>query len=244
MNDRTGRELKGRVALVTGASSGIGRAVAAALSRCDASVCLTGRNEDRLRQAASSCQGPDITIRPADLADFSAAAGLSNFIAERYGHLDILVHCAGLIMLGETRNAALDDLGAQFAANVTGPYALTQALLPGHIERRGDIVFLNSSITRFPRAGAGQYAMTKFALTGFADSLRGEVNGLGVRVLSVYPGRTATPVQEGIYRSEGRDYDPALLLQPADVASTIVHALTLPRTAEITDIHIRPMIKG
>jgi NADP-dependent 3-hydroxy acid dehydrogenase YdfG len=85
--------------------------------------------------------------------------------------------------------------------------------------------------------------LTKHALRAIADSLRGEVNPDGVRVLSVYLGRTASEMQERIHQMEGRPYRPELLLQPQDVASVILNALSLPRTAEVTDIHIRPMLK-
>ena len=89
-----------------------------------------------------------------------------------------------------------------------------------------------------------QYDSTKHALKAVADSLRGEINTHGVRVLSVYLGRTASEMQERIYQMEGRPYRPELLLQPGDVASIIVSALSLPSTAEVTDISIRPMIKS
>lgn len=236
--------LQGRVALVTGASGGIGRAVAAALSAEGAAVCLTGRDTARLSQAAFSCSGADVTVRAADLTVPEAAGDLLNHVTERFGRLDVLVHCAAVLAFGRTEDVPVADLDAQLAANVSAPYALTRKLLPALIESQGDIVFLNSSITRFPRAGTGQYAITKFALLGFADSLRQEVNEQGVRVLSVFPGRTATSRQKEIFESEGRTYDPARLLQPEDVAATIVHAVTLPRTAEITELHIRPMLKS
>ena len=94
------------------------------------------------------------------------------------------------------------------------------------------------------RANVGQYAATKHALKAVADSLRDEVNSDGVRVLSIFAGRTATPMQETIYRLENKAYDAQLLLQPEDIASVVIHALTLPRTAEATDIHIRPLVKS
>jgi NADP-dependent 3-hydroxy acid dehydrogenase YdfG len=90
---------------------------------------------------------------------------------------------------------------------------------------------------------SSQYDATKHALKAIADSLRAEVNSYGVRVLSVYPGRTATDMQARIHKAEDRSYRPELLLQPADVASVILNALLVPRTAEVTDIHIRPLMK-
>ena len=89
----------------------------------------------------------------------------------------------------------------------------------------------------------GQYAATQHALRAIADSLRAEVNPQGVRVLSVFPGRTATPMQARLCELEGKAYSPERLIQPEDIASTVIHALTLPRTAEITEISIRPFVK-
>jgi NADP-dependent 3-hydroxy acid dehydrogenase YdfG len=116
-------------------------------------------------------------------------------------------------------------------------------LLPMLRSRHGQVVFINSSVgTRAP-ANVGQYAATKHALKAIADSLRDEVNADGMRVLSVFLGRTATPMQAAIYEMEGRTYRPELLLQPEDVAAVVINALTLPRTAEVTDISIRPFKK-
>jgi NADP-dependent 3-hydroxy acid dehydrogenase YdfG len=110
---------------------------------------------------------------------------------------------------------------------------------------RGQIVFINSSVgLSAKRAEIGQYAATKHALKAIADTLREELNPKGIRVLSVYLGRTATPMQKALCHEERKAYHPEMLLQPEDVASVIVHALTLARTAEVTDISIRPMQKS
>ena len=101
-------------------------------------------------------------------------------------------------------------------------------------------MFMNSSIVRGGGPATGQFAATAHALRAIADSLRAEVNPLGVRVLSVFPGRTATPRQAMIFAREGRDYHPDALLQPADVATTVLHSLTMPASAELTDVWIRP----
>jgi short-subunit dehydrogenase len=103
-----------------------------------------------------------------------------------------------------------------------------------------DVVFVNSTAALHGVPNVAEYAMSKAAIRAFADSLRAEENAQGLRVLSVYVGRTATPMQEQVAREEGRDYHPERLLQPEDVASAILAALMLPHTAEITDIHIRP----
>jgi NADP-dependent 3-hydroxy acid dehydrogenase YdfG len=93
-------------------------------------------------------------------------------------------------------------------------------------------------------ASNGQYASTKHGLKALADSLREEVNSRGVRILSIFPGRTATPTQEKVHAGEGRPYRPERLLQPEDVAAVVINALCLPRTAEVTEIKIRPMLNG
>jgi NADP-dependent 3-hydroxy acid dehydrogenase YdfG len=109
--------------------------------------------------------------------------------------------------------------------------------------RQGQIVFMNSSQGMNARANAGQYAATKHALKALADSLRDEVNDAGLRVLSVFLGRTATPMQRDIHAYEQRSYHPDHLLQPEDIAAIVIKTLTLPRTAEVTEVHIRPLKK-
>src|SRR5262249_45306920 len=94
------------------------------------------------------------------------------------------------------------------------------------------------------RPDIGQYSATKHALKAVAESLREEVNPMGIRVLNVYLGRAATPMQKSLHEREGKLYDPDRLLQSEDVASIVIHALQLPSTAEVTDISIRPMIKS
>jgi NADP-dependent 3-hydroxy acid dehydrogenase YdfG len=127
---------------------------------------------------------------------------------------------------------------------VRGPYLLTQALLPLLRACHGQIVFVNSTVGLEARAGVGQYASTQHALRAIADALRAEVNPDGVRVLSVYLGRTATARQARIFRLEGRPYAPELLIQPEDVAEMVLATLRLPRTAEVTEIRMRPLVKS
>ena len=120
----------------------------------------------------------------------------------------------------------------------------TQRLLPLLKKPRGQVVFINSSAGLTARANTGQFSATQHAFKALADALRDEVNADGVRVLSVFPGRTATPRIESLHDKEGRPYQPGLLLQPEDVASVVTNALALPWTAEVTNISIRPMQKS
>jgi NADP-dependent 3-hydroxy acid dehydrogenase YdfG len=235
---------KEQVAVVTGASSGIGKAIALQLAAQKAKLCLLGRKLDTLLAIAKSVEtSPQVVSYEVDLTLDEDIEKLKSNLVEDFGQVDLLIHSAGIISLGEMKTAPVEDLDLQYRTNVRAPYALTQALLPMLIPRQGQIVFINSSAGLTAKAGAGQYAATKFALKAIADSLRAEVNALGLRVLSVYPGRTASPMQAAIYKMEGKAYNPERLLQPEDVAACVISALSLPRTAEVTDIQVRPLVK-
>jgi NAD(P)-dependent dehydrogenase (short-subunit alcohol dehydrogenase family) len=241
---QTGR-LTGRVSLVTGASSGIGRAIALALSREGACVYAVGRNPITLAETVAAARRfSNATSFEIDLTVDEQIQPLLRRL-EQAGKLDILIHGAGVIHQGMAEHARIEDLDLQYAANVRAPYFLTQRLLPMLTAARGQIVFINSSAgLTANRPEVGQYAATKYALRAIADSLREELNPKGIRVLSIYLGRTATPMQEAVCREEGKVYHPEVLLQPEDVASMVVQALMLPITAEVTDISMRPMRKS
>jgi NADP-dependent 3-hydroxy acid dehydrogenase YdfG len=168
---------------------------------------------------------------------------LKTLLEQDFGYIDILVHSAGVFSMGKLQSASVHELDLQYRANVRAPYLLTQTLLPMLLSRQGQIVFINSSVIMRPGGNVGQYAATKHALKAIADSLREEVNADEVRVLSVFPGRTATPRQAIIHEMEGKAYHPERLMQPQDVAVVVVNALSLPRSAEVTDINIRPFKK-
>jgi NADP-dependent 3-hydroxy acid dehydrogenase YdfG len=235
-----------RLALITGAGGGIGRAIAVGLASRGAAVALVGRTaaslevtaeRTRVRSSHARCYQVDLTIE-------DSVRDLVQTLEEQFGALDVLVHSAGTIALGRLEVAPVQDLDRLYAANVRAPYLLTQLLLPMLKSRQGQIVFINSSAGVTTRAEVGQFAATQHALKAIADALRQEVNSARVRVLSVYPGRTATARQARIFQSEGRDYRPELLLQPEAIADVVIQALALPPTAEVSDIHIRPAIKS
>jgi short-subunit dehydrogenase len=236
------RSLAGCTALVTGASSGIGQALAIALSREGVHVCAAGRDAGRLAKTVAAAEKfTPVTAISADLGVEGDIQRLLNHVGGA-GRLDVLVHSAAVLYQDPIDRARVEDLDAQYLINVRAPYRLTQQLLPLLIAARGQIVFINSSVgLAAKRAEIGQYAATKHALRAFADCLREEVNPKGVRVLSAYLGRTATSMQEAVFRSEGKAYHPEVLMQPEDVAAVIVHALMAPPRAEVTDINIRPM---
>jgi NADP-dependent 3-hydroxy acid dehydrogenase YdfG len=196
-----------------------------------------------LEETAGAGSHRRFALYVADLTVDDEVARLAGEIAARPGGLDVLVHSAGTIELASLETAAVDDLDRQYAANVRAPYLLTQELLPALRASQGQIVFINSTAGLAARANCGQFAATQHALKAIADSLREEVNAAGIRVLSVYPGRTSTPRQARIHEVEGKPYRPERLMQPGDVASVVVNALILPRSAEVTDLRIRPMRK-
>lgn len=233
------RPLTNQIAVVTGASSGIGKAIALALGAQGATLCLLGRNVNKLRITA-----PRTVKFTVDLSKEEQIRDVAIKLQRDLGGADILVHSAGVFVAERVDAASAADFDLQYHVNVRAPYVLTQALLPMLRQRRGQLVFINSSVVRNkPRADITQYAATKAAMKAMADSLRDEVNRDGVRVLSVFVGRTATPMQAAIHETEGKEYRPEQLLQPEDIASAVVNALCLPRTAEITEIDIRPMQK-
>jgi NADP-dependent 3-hydroxy acid dehydrogenase YdfG len=222
-----------RTALITGASSGIGLAVARALDESGWRLHLTGRDAAKLGDAATAFSAA--IAHPGDLTD---DAFVERLVGELPETLDALVHSAGIVVLGRHEESSAADLDRQYRINVRAPYVLTQSLLPVLRKARGSVVFVNSSAGNTARAGWGQYAATKHALRALADSLREEEGEL--RVSSVYPGRTASPMQEGVHRMEGRPYRPETYLQPSDVAREIALLLNLPLRALVTDIAIRP----
>jgi NADP-dependent 3-hydroxy acid dehydrogenase YdfG len=236
--------LQDQTCVVTGASSGIGRAIAVALASAGATVCAVARRREELEATANRSNGAGrFDLYTADLVSDEELERLSATLLARDRGVDVLVHSAGTIAIGDLETASVHDLDRQYAANLRAPYLLTQALLPALRANRGQIVFINSTAGVSARAGVAQYAATKHALKALADSLREEINPHGVRVVSVYPGRTATPMQATLHEIEGKAYDPEHLMQPADVASLVLNALTLPRSTEVTDLRVRPMLK-
>jgi NADP-dependent 3-hydroxy acid dehydrogenase YdfG len=238
-------DFSGQVAVVSGSGSGIGKAVALALASRGATLCLLGRNSERLQKVREEmgANGKLTQCYPIDLTRDSDVEQLQQRVRNDVGNVDILIHSAGIIFLGGVLSAPIADFDQQYRTNVRAVYLLTQTMLPLLSERRGQIVFFNSFASLTANANTVQYSATKHAITAIADSLRQEVNPAGLRVLTVYIGRTATPMQETVHTIEGKTYRPEQLLQPEDVASVVLNALNLPRTAEVTEVRIRPLIK-
>ena len=222
-------------ALVTGASSGIGQAISRALAAEGARVHAVARSW------STAPQGWQLHH-----ADFSIEADVRRLAAElaaAESQVDLLIHCAGVLETGLVADFSVAKLDALYQVNVRAPFLLTQLLLPQLEHSRGQVVFINSSAAISPNTALAGYSSTKSALKSVADCLRMEVNASGVRVMSVYPGKTASVMQQRAHEAAGKPYDAAKLMQPEDVAQMVLSALALPTTAEMTDLHIRPMQK-
>ena len=223
--------------LVTGAGSGIGAALARLLHDRGDDLVLLARSEERAAELAGEYAGAHTLV--ADLAD-PVALERTLAAADLPERVDSLTHAAGVVELapvGEIRLAAWQE---QLDVNLTAPMLLTQALLPALRAARGTVVFVNSgSGIRANPTWAG-YAASKFGLRALADALRLEEQEHGVRVTGVHPGRVATPMQEKVHATEGKEYDPSDWSDPATVADAIRHVLDLPRDSTIPELLLRP----
>ncbi|HVW41849.1 MAG TPA: SDR family oxidoreductase [Amycolatopsis sp.] len=221
------------LALVTGASRGIGAAVAAALAPTHR-VLLGGRDADALARVAEDLPGAQPW--PVDLTDFPSVRAAT----ARIGRLDALVHSAGVADLGSVADTAPESWRLNFEVNVVAVAELTRVLLPALRAARGHVVVVNSGQGRNARAGWGPYAASKFAVRAFADVLRAEEEGNGLRVTSVFPGRTDTDMQRSVTAAEGTEYTPEAYLRPSSVAAVVAAAVTASGDAHQTEIVIRP----
>jgi short-subunit dehydrogenase len=221
--------------LLTGAGSGIGAVLAERLlERGDALVALA-RSTERAHDLRADL--PDATVLVADLAD---AAAVEAAAAQLPDALDSVVHAAGVVELGPVAELATEVWQEQLAVNLVAPAVLTRVALPALRAARGTVVFVNSGAGLAANPQWSAYAASKVGLRALADSLRAEEQAHGVRVTTVFPGRTATPMQQKVHAQEGKEYDAADWIDPATVADAILRVLDLPEDATISDLMIRP----
>lgn len=217
-------------AMITGASRGVGSAVAEALAPTH-TLFLAGRPSAQLDAVAEKFGA---TTWPIDLADVDAIPAVVEPIVE----LDVLVHNAGVAYPGRVAESTVDEWRDTMQVNVVGAVALTLELLPALRAAGGHVVFINSGAGINASPGLASYSASKFALRGFADSLRNDEPSL--RVTSVHPGRIATVMQEGLAAYEGKGYDPSRYLSPEAVARVVADAVNTPRDAHIHEVIVRP----
>jgi NADP-dependent 3-hydroxy acid dehydrogenase YdfG len=245
--------LDGTVALVTGASSGIGAATARALAAHGATVALAARREERLAPLAQDIAGSGghALVIATDVTDKTQAqAAVARTVAE-LGRLDILVNAAGVGMLGPVENAPLDEWDQLVRVNLLGLLYTTHAALP-HLLRAAqdaprqvaDLVNISSIGGRIARSGSAVYAATKFGVGAFSESLRQEVTKRHVRVAVVEPGSTATELashsREEVRQQLLQSFSGFEQLAAEDIADTIGYIVTRPRRVSVNELFVRP----
>ena len=222
-----------RVHLVTGAGSGIGAVLARLLLDRGDGLVLLARTAERAAELAATYAGAATVT--ADLADPSSCESL--VLPDR---LDSVVHAAGVVELGPVAELSAADWTSQLAVNLVSPAVLTRVALPALRAARGTVVLVNSGAGLAANPDWSAYAASKHGLRALADSLRAEEAEHGVRVSSVFPGRTATAMQEKVHAQEGRDYDAAAWIRPETVAEAVLHVLDLPRDAVLPELVLKP----
>jgi NAD(P)-dependent dehydrogenase (short-subunit alcohol dehydrogenase family) len=194
--------LEGRVALVTGASSGIGAGCAAELAARGARVLMTGRDEPRLRERMAAVAAPDrCEVMAADLVADGAPEAVVERCIERFGRIDVLVHSAGIYVSEPVADATMESFDRQHAINVRAPYALTLAALP-HLGDGASIVFISSVFGQVGLAGASGYCASKGAIDQLTRTLALELAPRGIRVNAVAPGFILTALNEANFGSD------------------------------------------
>ena len=242
------QRLDGRVALVTGASSGIGEATALALAEAGARVAIAARRRDRLEALAAKLQalGAEPMVLVADLGSEAEAQRVVADTEAHYGRLDILVNNAGVMYLEPVVEADLGRWRRMLELNVLSLIASTQAALPGMRSRRdGHIVNISSTAGRVANPNAAGYAATKFGVVAFSEALRREVYQHNIRVTVIEPGAVATELREHIGHAEVQAALNAWAegmrqLQGSDVADAIVFCVSRPAHVNINEVLMRP----
>jgi NADP-dependent 3-hydroxy acid dehydrogenase YdfG len=242
-------DLSGRVAAITGASSGIGEATALALAAAGAKVALGARRTDRIKALAERIEGDGGTALAIelDVADEASANAFVTQANEQLGGLDVLVNNAGVMLLGPIDGADTGQWRQMVEVNVLGLLYCTHAALPLMREAGGGhVVNLSSVAGRFARAGSGVYNLTKFGVNAFSEALRQETYKQGIRVTMIEPGYVETELQshnteesqKGIYAM--RDSMDGEVLVADDIAEAILYAVSRPQHNSISEVLIRP----
>lgn len=242
------QKLDGKVALITGASSGIGEAIALALVAEGAKVALAARRADRLEELVkriSEGNGQSISI-VADVSDEAQVREMVSKTQSELGRVDILVNCAGVMLTGAISGADTQDWRQMINLNLLGlMYATHAALNFMHVQGSGDIVNISSIAGRASGANFGVYCASKFGVTAFTEALRQEELKNNIRVIVVEPGTVKTELSSHITNEASREEiekwkESMTLLDPADIAQAVVYAVSQPRHVSVSEIIVRP----
>ena len=245
---QSANSLSDKVALITGASSGIGEATAVALARAGAAVAIGARRTDRLESLAQRLRndGARVLTLELDVTDEGACRGAVDRTQSELGGLDVLVNNAGLMLLGPIVDADTEDWRRMISTNVLGLMYMTHAAVPVMVEQgSGEIVNISSVAGRQARSGAGVYNASKWAVNAFSESLRQEVTERGVRVSLVEPGAVTTELTDHITHAKSKKgaeemYGSMRALQAEDIARAIMYVVTQPAHVAINEILVRP----
>ncbi len=238
--------LRGRVVVVTGASSGIGAAVARALADEGARVALAARREEVMRGVRDDLpSGAESLVHPTDVTDRGEVRALVGRAESDLGPVDALVNCAGVMYYTLMKNVREDEWDRTVEVNCKGALNCVAAVLPGMLERgRGHIITVSSDAGRTVYPGLAVYSASKFFVEALSKGLRLETAGTGVKVSTVQPGNVATDLlalsgDEEALEQYGQPTG-ARVLDPEDVAASVVYALSQPEHVSVNEILVEP----
>ena len=232
-------DLKGNVAIVTGASKGIGKAIAVTLAKEGVKVVLAARNAELLseiQKEISETEGHAVAI-PTDVTSENAVKNLMIETNKRFNRIDILINNAGVGFFSNVVDMNIEDYEAMMNINLKGAFLCSRGVLPTMMkQKRGEIINIASLAGKNSFAGGSVYSATKWGLIGFARSLMLEVRNHNIRVVTICPGSVNTNFND-------TERDNPQIIQPEDVAETVLFALTMPNRVNVSEIDIRPTIK-
>ena len=246
------RRLEGTVALVTGASSGIGEATAVALAAEGATVAIAARRRDRLELVVERIGNEaDVLVIETDITDEAAARAMVEATVTEFGRLDTVINNAGVMLLGPIVDAPVEEWRRMVELNVLGLLYTTHAALPHLLaaaeqepRRVADVVNVSSVAGRAARVGSGVYNATKFGVGAFSESLRQEVTTRHVRVSLIEPGATRTELaghnRPEVLKNISSTFGQTEIMAAEDIAEAIVFTVTRPRHVTVNEVLIRP----
>ena len=230
--------LAGKVAIVTGASRGIGKAISILLAQSGSRVVLAARSEPQLKSVSEeiSSQNGEALVIPTDLTVDEEMERLVQQTLKEWGSVDVLINNAGLGKLAPVVKAKVSDWDETFRVNLRAPMFLSKLVLPTMMERgEGSIINISSVSGKSGQANGSAYSASKFGLIGFTQSLYEEVREYGIRVATICPGFVDTPMIPQMRR-----LDRSKMIRPEDIARTVLFILTSPPTVCPVEITVRP----